>query len=143
MGRTRTLVCWAYALTAAAALVMTYAQYLPFPAGGWLGFLIGFWPQMRVNHAARGISVDIAFFMLAAALFMITEARRLKVRHVWLYLVFGYMVDVSVAFPIFMIMRERAMARAGEPAADPTVADLVALAATAAVLGWQVWVVLQ
>lgn len=142
MGRIRTLMCWAYALIAVVALVITYSQYLPFPTGGFLG-LEGFWADLKVNHTARGISVDLAFFLLAAALFMVGEARRLKMRFVWLYLFAGYFFDISVAFPVFLIMRERAMARAGEAADSLTSTDLVAFAATAGVVIWQVWFVLS
>jgi hypothetical protein len=143
MGRTRTLTCWAYGVIAAAALVLTYIQYLAIPTTGALDFYLVFWALMRANHAARGITVDFAFFGLAGALFMIGEARRLKIRYVWLYILFSYAIDVSVVFPVFMILRERAMARAGEAAAGLTLSDLIALAATAGLVGWQVWYVMQ
>lgn len=135
MKRARTWVCWAYALIAVAALVITYRLYLPFPSGG----LVGFWSELRVNHTARGTAVDLFFFFLAAALFMVSEARRLKIRFVWLYLLAGYLIDISVAFPVFMIMRERAAARAGEDAASFTITDLIVIAASAGLVLWQVW----
>ena len=128
-----------YAAIALAALVITYALYLPFPSGGFAGF----WAQMKANHISRGITVDLAFFVLAAALFMIAEARRLNIRFVWLYVVLGYLVDISVVFPIFMIARERAMARAGEETTGFTITDMIVAAAITGVIIWQVWFVLQ
>jgi hypothetical protein len=139
MKNTRTLVCWAYGLVATAALAITWSQYLPVPDGG----LPGFWAQMKVNHVARGVTVDLAFFLLAAALFMVSEARRLSIRFVWLYLLLGYLVDISVAFPIFMIMRERAMARASEEDAGLAITDLIAILATVGVIVWQTGFVLS
>ena len=41
---------------------------------------------------------------------MVLEARRLGMRRVWLYLLFGMLVAISVTVPIFLINRERALA---------------------------------
>ena len=139
MNPTRTMLCWAYGTIAVVALVTTYSQYLPFPDG----FLAGFFALMRVNHVARGLGIDLSFLMLGAAFFMVSEARRLNMRFVWLYLFFGFMIDISVAFPVFMIMRERAMTRAGQQAASLTMTDLLAAAAMTAACAWQVWFMLQ
>ena len=139
MTRTRTLLCWAYGLIAVAALALTWSQFvLDGPTS-----LAGFWMRMTANHTTRGITVDLAFFLLAAALFMVGEARRLNIRFVWLYLVLGYLIDISVAFPIFLIVRERAMARTGETDAGFTASDLVAVAAVTAVVAWESWLVLR
>src|SRR3546814_10109925 len=40
---------------------------------------------------------------------MILEARRLGMRGVWLYLVFGMLIAISVTVPIFLINRELAL----------------------------------
>ena len=45
---------------------------------------------------------------------MVLEARRLGMRGVWLYLLFGTVVAISVTVPIFLINRERTLA-AREP----------------------------
>ena len=42
---------------------------------------------------------------------MVLEARRLGMRGVWLYLLFGMLVAISVTVPIFLINRERALAQ--------------------------------
>ena len=139
MTPTRVALCWAYAVVALAALVLTYSQYLPFPAGG----LAGFWSELKSNHVARGISIDLAFLVLAAAMFMVVEARRLRMRAAWAYLLFGYWVDISVAVPVFLIMRERAMAKAGEENSALTPVDFVAIAGMVFGILWQVWFVLQ
>jgi len=128
-----------YAAIALAALVITYIQYLRFPAGG----IAGFWAQMKVNHITRGITVDLAFFVLAASLFMIGEARRLNIPFVWLYVALGYLVDISVVFPIFLIVRERAMARAGEDTSAFTITDMIVASAITGAIIWQVWFMLQ
>ena len=129
----------AYAVIAVAALVITELQYFPFPSGG----IAGFWAQMKANHITRGITVDLAFFVLAGSLFMICEARRLSIRFVWLYVVLGYLINISVFFPIFMIVRERAMARAGEEASAFTLTDMILVAGITGAEIWTIWFVLQ
>jgi len=65
---------------------------------------------------------------------MVLEARRLGMRGVWLYLLFGMLVAISVTVPIFLINRERALA-AREPSSTagtlsaPDIAGLVLVTA--------------
>jgi hypothetical protein len=41
---------------------------------------------------------------------MVLEARRLGIRFVWLYVILGFLVAISVTFPLFLIARERRLA---------------------------------
>jgi hypothetical protein len=128
------MLCVAYALIAVLALVTTYSELLPFPQG-----FEAFWGELKVNHVSRGIAIDLAFFVLAGAIFIVAEARRLKMRFAWLYVLLAYLVDVSVFYPIFLIMRERAMARAGEESPGLVTTDVLTIAAIGAAIAWQVW----
>lgn len=134
-----------YALVAAAALAATWGQNLIYVwESGGFSALNQFLPDLKVNPASRSISVDIGLFLLAAAAFMVIEARRLGVRFVWLYILFGFLVAISVTFPLFMIARELRLGPAAK--ADVpwslTPVDLIGLAlVTAAVLGLS-WFVL-
>lgn len=139
MSGQRKLICAIYAAIAVLALVTTYSQLLPFPPGGFSGF----WAELKVNHVSRGIAIDLAFFVLAAALYILAEARRLGMRLAWLYLALGYLVDISVAFPIFLLMRERAMARLDQDEARLTAGDWVAFLVMTALIAWQVWFLMQ
>ena len=47
---------------------------------------------------------------------MLLEARRLKIPSVWLYVIFGLFIAISLAVPLFMIHREIKLAVA-EPSA--------------------------
>ena len=143
MKRARILLCCAYGVLAIAALVITWSLNIPFLKANPSAGFAGFWAQLRANLVTRSISVDLLFFLSAAALFMISEARRLKMRFVWLYLLLGYLVDISFAFPVFMIARERAMARAGEGDGRLAPSDLFVAAVLAGVMLWTGWVVLR
>lgn len=106
-----------YALVAIAAFFATWSQNLQLfsPGGGPLGPFAAFVEATRANPASRSITVDIGFFLLAASAFMVIEARRLGVRLVWLYIVFGFLIAISVTFPLFMIAREMRLAPATKP----------------------------
>lgn len=133
-----------YALVALAALVATWGQNLQYVwATGEFSALNQFLPDLRANPASRSIGVDIGLFLLAAAAFMVVEARRLGVRFVWLYVLLGFMIAISVTFPLFMIARELRL----DPASKPdmpwslTASDVIGLAVVTAVvagLGWHI-----
>lgn len=140
------LLCAFYAIVAAFALYATWSQNIQLmaPGMGPLEPYAAFVEQMKVNPASRSIAVDIGFFLLAAAAFMVIEARRLGVRFIWLYVVLGFVIAISVTFPIFMIARE--MRLAANPATPAqwrlTVTDLIGLAAVTAAILWLSGVVL-
>ena len=134
-----TVRCAVYGAIAIVALIATWSQniaYLDSPSG-----LGDFWVATKVNPASRSITVDIALFFLAAAVLMVTEARKHGVRFVWLYIIGGLLIAISVTFPLFLIARERRIA-AGEVArpgrlGPVDVIGLVAVAAaTAAFVVW-------
>ena len=106
-----------YAVVALAALAATWSQNLQLmaPGMGPLDPYAVFIEQAGANPAARSITVDIAFFLLAAAAFMIIEARRLGVRFVWAYILLGFFIAISVTFPLFMIAREFRLAALSDP----------------------------
>src|SRR6478735_10550821 len=120
----RKLLCAAYAAIALVALVATWSQNILFFGGG--GSFLGFWDATKANHATRSITVDIALLLLAVAILMVIEARRLGVKFVWAYIIGGFLVAISVTFPLFLIAREIRVSRT-----DPTrlgTGDTIALA---------------
>lgn len=130
-----------YALIAMVALVATWSQNLFYFQSGESDPGLAFLDATRVNPASRSITVDLALLLLAAVAFMIIEARRLGVRFVWLYIVFGFMIAISVTFPLFMIARELRIAKAPDvggawalKAVD--VAGIVVVTGIVAALSW-------
>lgn len=132
MSTARKWLCGAYYAVASLALVGTWRQNIAFmqdldvsPLDGFAAF----WSALLVNRASISITVDIVLFMLAAVIWMVLEARRLGIRHVWLYALFAMTVAISVTFPLFLAARERRLAthdaEATEPA--PTATDKLGL----------------
>lgn len=57
------------------------------------------------------LSIDLLVVALAAAVFMISEARRLKIKRVWLYFLASGLTALAFTFPLFMAVRELRLRR--------------------------------
>lgn len=114
------VLCAVYGAVAVAALVATWSHvgpYLQSPAD----FFVTFWRDTQANSATKFITADALFLGLAAAILMVFEARKHKVRFVWAYIVAAYFIGISVIFPLFLIARELRMSRPPvRPAVNPT-----------------------
>lgn len=111
MTTTRKTLRLLYLLIAVLALIGTWGHNIEYLSLGLLGANKTFWQETLVNPASRSITIDLFFLVLAAAVWMLLEARRLGMRFVWLYLLFGVLVAISVTFPLFLIHRENALAQ--------------------------------
>jgi hypothetical protein len=132
------VLCAVYAVIAIAALVATWSQnaaYFDRPAS----FLAAFLNDSKITPASRSLTVDILLFFLAAAVLMVIEARKHGIRLVWLYIVGGAVIAISVTFPLFLIAREL---RIGKTAPSRLgMADSAALAVFAvAIAALAIWV---
>ena len=58
------------------------------------------------NPASASLSADLGIAAVAGVSFMIVEARRLKMRFAWLYVVSACLISFACAFPMFLYMRE-------------------------------------
>jgi hypothetical protein len=135
---TSKVLCAAYAVIAIAALVATWSQnaaYFDRPAR----FLAAFLNDSKVTPASRSLTVDILLFFLAAAVLMVIEARKHGIRFVWLYIVGGAGIAISVTFPLFLIARELRIGRTAPSRLG--MADSAALTAFAvAIAALVIWV---
>jgi hypothetical protein len=133
----RKLLCAAYAAIALVALIATWSQNILFFNGG--GSLFGFWEATKANPASRSITVDIALLLLSVAILMVIEARRLGVKFVWAYIIGGFLIAISVTFPLFLLARELRLAKSD--ATELRNVDSVLLAALAGfTLAFTIWV---
>ena len=114
MSISRKTLCVVYGLIALLALVGTWGNNVAYLSLGFVGANTAFWQETLANPASRSITVDLFFLGLAVFVWMVLEARRLGMRGVWLYLLFGMLIAISMTVPIFLINRERALA-ATEP----------------------------
>ena len=135
MSATRRNLCIFYGLVSLIALIATWSQNLQYFMDGGAG---GgqYIPDLKLTASSRSFTVDIGFYLLAGAALMVTEARRLGIRWVWLYVILGFAIAISVTFPLFLIAREMRLAKAGpvDGAVKLTVSDILGLVITTAVV---------
>jgi hypothetical protein len=92
-----------------------------------------------VTPASRSITVDILFFFLAAAIFMVIESRKHGVKFVWAYILGGGLIAISVTFPLFLIARELRL-RTSDASEVPIVDTALLAIVSAAMVGLAIWV---
>lgn len=125
---TRKALTGFYILIAVAALVGTWGNNLQMLGGTFVEANVRFWQATLATPVSRSITVDIFWLGLPVNAWMLAEARRLKIRSVWLYLVGSFLIAISVTLPLFLIHRDRVLSRTDPNAGELSVADLVALA---------------
>jgi hypothetical protein len=134
----RKVLCGVYGAIAAAALIATWSQNLAYfdkPAR----FLVDFMNDSKVTPSSRSLTVDILLLALSATILMVIEARKHGVKFVWLYVLGGFAIAISVTFPLFLIARELRMGRSDAPRLHTT--DTILLAVVAVVTAvWTIWV---
>ncbi len=152
MPRSRLVLCPLYGAIALLALIGTWHQnvsYLRPDEGPLTGFVLAtgrFWLDTLATPASTSITVDLALLCLPLFVLMVIEARRLTIRFVWVYIVLGLLVAISVTFPLFLIARERRLAAQGEGAGDFGLASLDTaglLTLGAAAAGFTLWTVVR
>jgi uncharacterized membrane protein HdeD (DUF308 family) len=72
--------------------------------------------------AVTSLTIDLLIVAIAGSILVIVEARRLGMRHAWLYLVISGITAFAFGFPLFLAMRERHLA-ATQSAAAPRTLD--------------------
>lgn len=107
-----------YVLVAFAALVCAGAQLVPYLKLGLVAGNVQFWQDTLATASSRFITIDIMFVFLVVWWWMLTEARRLKMRGVAWYFLASLLVAFSAALPVFMLHRDLAQRRMGNPAAS-------------------------
>lgn len=61
--------------------------------------------------AVSSITVDLLVVAVAGSVFIIVEARRLRMRFGWLYIVASGLTAFAFTFPLFLAMRQRRLTR--------------------------------
>ena len=137
MATTRKALIVFYALVAIVALFATWSQNLQYYMGDGPAVGGSYMGDLKATPASRSFTVDIGLYLLAGAALMLVEGRRVGVRFVWLYIIFGFLVAISVTFPLFLIARELRLAKAEttSSAIRLAVTDIIVLALTTLAVG--------
>ncbi len=101
---------WIYGVLAIVGLVATGYFNLQF-ASEQGGFSAGaFIAGGYANPAAGSLTSDLMVAVLAFLVWILTEARRLEMPRVWIYVILTFGLAFAVSFPLFLLMRERHLA---------------------------------
>jgi hypothetical protein len=111
MTRAEKIICSLYALIAVIALVTTWTNNIAFMLEPQNQNAWSFFQALYANGATASITNDILLYALAGCIFMVLEARRLHMRHVWVYILLSFLIAVSVMFPLFLIARQIKMSQ--------------------------------
>ena len=57
------------------------------------------------------LAMDLTIVAIAGVTFMVIEAKRLKMKRVWLYIVLSGVTAMAATFPFFLAMRELKLAQ--------------------------------
>ena len=99
---------WVYLAVAAIGLVGTAwfnVRSVLEPSGE------SFFAPWFANPSVTSLSIDLLATASAASIFIILEGRRLGMRLPWLYVAVSFVTAVGFAFPLFLAVRERHLAR--------------------------------
>jgi Terpene cyclase DEP1 len=112
MTRDWTPLAFVYLLLAVAGLIgtWTFNVLAIVQMADFLGDLVTSGP------AVSSITVDLLVVAVAGSVFIIVEARRLRMRLGWLYVVGAGVTAFAFTFPLFLAMRERKLTKAARSA---------------------------
>ena len=99
-----------YAALAAIGLVATWYFNLQFMSESGGSFsVVDFVAASYANSASASISNDLTVGVIAFLVWSFHEARRIGMRHWWIYVVLTFAIAFACAYPLFLFMRERRM----------------------------------
>lgn len=102
-----------YLLLCFLGLGLTYWQFVPWAAQNGLNMSL-FFHQLFANRISAFFGLDVFVSALALVVFMREESSRLRLTGRWLPILALLLVGVSLALPMFLYMRERKLAEAGD-----------------------------
>ena len=107
MTRDWTPLAFVYLLLAAVGLIgtWTFNVLAVVQMADFIGDLVTSGP------AVSSITIDLLVAAVAGSVFIIVEARRLRMRFGWLYVVGAGLTAFAFTFPLFLAMRQRRLTR--------------------------------
>lgn len=86
--------------------ILPYSQFIPFLIEHGFDFQL-FFEQLFANQISSFFAMDLIVTSVILWIFVFVEGRRLEMKNLWIYIVSNLLVGVSLALPLFLLMRER------------------------------------
>lgn len=97
-----------YLLAAILGAALPLSQLIPFLKTHGLDLAL-FFTLLFSNSVSGFFGMDVIVSSVVLWIFVFAEGRRLGMKHLWLYVVCNLAVGVSLALPLFLLFRERAL----------------------------------
>ncbi len=97
-----------YLLAAILGAVLPLSQLIPFLQTHGLDLKL-FFTYLFSNNVSGFFGMDVIVSSVVLWIFVFSEGGRLGMRRLWLYVVCNLAVGVSLALPLFLLFRERAL----------------------------------
>lgn len=94
-----------YLILCLAGTIVPCWQFVPFIREHGLNPSL-FIQQLFANSISSFFAMDVIVSSVALWLFVFVEGSRLKMRNLWLYVAANLLVGVSLALPLFLLMRQ-------------------------------------
>ena len=85
---------------------LPYSQFIPFLLENGLNFE-QFFEQFFINRISVFFGMDVVVSSLVLWTFVWVEGSRLKMKNLWVYIASNLLVGVSLALPLFLLLRQR------------------------------------
>lgn len=97
-----------YLLAAILGAILPLSQLIPFLTTHGLDLKL-FFTFLFSNGVSGFFGMDVIVSSFVLWMFVFSEGRRLRMRHLWVYVVCNLAVGVSLALPLFLLFRERTL----------------------------------
>ena len=97
-----------YLLAAVLGAVLPLSQLIPFLKTHGLDLKL-FFTYLFSNSVSGFFGMDVIVSSVVLWIFVFSEGGRLGMRRLWVYVVANLAVGVSLALPLFLLFRERAL----------------------------------
>lgn len=86
--------------------ILPYSQLIPILFNGEFGFQF-FINQLFINRVSTLFAFDLFITAIVFIIFTFNEGLKLKIKNIWIPLLFTFVVGASFGFPLFLYMREK------------------------------------
>jgi uncharacterized protein DUF2834 len=94
-----------YFILCIAGTILPYSQLFPFLREHGLGPSL-LLQQLFANKVSGFFGLDVIVSSIVLWVFVYSEGRRLRMRHLWVYVAANLLVGVSLGLPLFLLIRE-------------------------------------
>ena len=103
------MIQYLYLVLCILGTVLPYSQFVPFVREHGLNTSL-LVEQLFANRISGFFGLDVIISSLVLWVLVLTEGRRQRMSHLWVYIASSLLVGVSLGLPLFLYVRERKLA---------------------------------